>query len=97
MIRFLSTNGSCVIRPDSKPIEQVRVPAMNNPGKQVLTPKHVHIIAQTEDYFRERYHPKLTSLPMQYEKDKPPIQCFVKLLSLWADIEPPTEGRKTPH
>jgi hypothetical protein len=34
---------------------------------------------------------------MQYGEDKPPMQCFVKLLNLWADIEPPTEGRKIPH
>ena len=73
----LRTNGSCVTRPGSKLIEQVIVPAMRDPSKQVLTSKHVHEIAQTEDYFRGRYHPKLTSLPMQYGEHKPPCNVLL--------------------
>ena len=93
----LSSNGSNITKPTDKLIEQVQVPALNKPGREVLTPNKESTEACVQDFFRARFHPKMESVSLRYGPEIPPMQCFKDLLSHWADIEKPTAGRKAPY
>lgn len=93
----LRSDGSNATKPAYKPIEQVQVPAINKPGREVLTPQKEITEAYAQNFFRTRFHPKPESVPLRYGPEIPPMKCFNDLLSYWADVEKPTTGRIAPY